>query len=89
MVYEVISPEAHGSGTIIGMHTESASCIDSLELQKTMIGDGSQIVFSGTQEEYDAVKDKLHSKVKVKIIKDKNTESKPKRGRKKSDDAAD
>lgn len=23
MVYEVISPEAHGNGTIVGMHTES------------------------------------------------------------------
>ena len=31
MVYEVISPEAHGNGTIVGMRTESPACIDSLD----------------------------------------------------------
>lgn len=36
MVYEVISPEAHGNGTIVGMHTESPACIDSLDTQKAM-----------------------------------------------------
>lgn len=37
MVYEVISPEAHGNGTIVGMHTESPACIDSLDTQKAML----------------------------------------------------
>lgn len=39
MVYEVISPRGRGTGTIIGVHTESAQCIDSLDMQKS---DGSR-----------------------------------------------
>lgn len=39
MVYEVISPRGRGTGTIIGVHTESGQCIDSLDMQKS---DGSR-----------------------------------------------
>ena len=59
MVYEVISPEAHGNGTIVGMHTESPACIDSLDTQKAMLDAKSKITFTGTEEEYEAVKAKL------------------------------
>lgn len=69
MVYEVISPEAHGNGTIVGMHTESPACIDSLDAK-------SKIAFIGTEEEYEAVKAKLNSKVKVTIQKPKATTKK-------------
>ena len=69
MVYEVISPEAHGNGTIVGMHTESPACIDSLDTQKAML----DITFTGTEEEYEAVKAKLNAKVKVVIQKPKAT----------------
>lgn len=48
MVYEVISPEAHGNGTIVGMHTESPACIDSLDTQKAMLDAKSKITFTGT-----------------------------------------
>lgn len=57
MVYEVISPRGRGTGTIIGVHTESAQCIDSLDMQKAMVAGGSKITFEGTTEEYEAVKD--------------------------------
>ena len=64
MVYEVISPEAHGNGTIVGMHTESPACIDSLDTQKAMLDAKSKITFTGTvncdavlQSGKDAVKD--------------------------------
>ena len=53
MVYEVISPEAHGNGTIVGMHTESPACIDSLDTQKAMLDAKSKITFTGTEEEYE------------------------------------
>lgn len=76
MVYEVISPEAHGNGTIIGMHTEFPSCIDSLDTQKTMLDAKSKIAFIGTEEEYEAVKAKLNAKVKVTIQKPKATTKK-------------
>lgn len=72
MVYEVISPEAHGNGTIVGMHTESPACIDSLDTQKAMLDAKSKITFTGT-EEYEAVKAKLNPKVKVTIQKPKAT----------------
>ena len=58
MVYEVISPEAHGNGTIVGMHTESPACIDSLDTQKAMLDAKSKITFTGTEEEYEAAKAK-------------------------------
>ena len=67
MVYEVISPEAHGNGTIVGMH------IDSLDTQKAMLDAKSKITFTGTEEEYEAVKAKLNAKVKVVIQKPKAT----------------
>lgn len=68
MVYEVISPRGRGTGTIVGVHTESPQCIDSLDMQKAMVAGGSKITFEGT-EEYEAVKDKLHPKTKVTIKK--------------------
>lgn len=34
MVYEVISPRGRGTGNIVGVHTESPQCIDSLDMQK-------------------------------------------------------
>lgn len=80
MVYEVISPEAHGNGTIVGMHTESPACIDSLDTQKAMLDTQkamleakSKITFTGTAEEYEAAKAKLNPKVKVTIQKPKAT----------------
>lgn len=76
MVYEVISPEAHGNGTIVGMHTEFPSCIDSLNTQKAMLDAKSKIAFIGTEEEYEAVKAKLNAKVKVTIQKPKATTNK-------------
>lgn len=51
MVYAVISPEAHGNGTIVGMRTESPACIDSLDTQKAMLEAKSKITFTGTEEE--------------------------------------
>lgn len=69
MVYEVISPKGRGTGTIIGVHTESPQCIDSLDMQKAMVAGGSKITFEGTEEEYEAVKNKLHPKTKVTIKK--------------------
>lgn len=68
MVYEVISPEAHGNGTIVGMHTESPACIDSLDTQKAMLDAKSKITFTGTEEEYEAVKAKLNAKVKYQNV---------------------
>jgi hypothetical protein len=65
MVYEVISPRGRGTGNIVGVHTESPQCIDSLDMQKAMVAGGSKITFEGTEEEYEAVKDKLHPKTKV------------------------
>lgn len=32
MVYEVISPRGRGTGNIVGVHTESPQCIDSLDM---------------------------------------------------------
>lgn len=69
MVYEVISPRGRGTGTIVGVHTESPQCIDSLDMQKAMAAGGSKITFEGTEEEYEAVKNKLHPKTKVTIKK--------------------
>lgn len=69
MVYEVISPRGRGTGNIVGVHTESPQCIDSLDMQKAMVAGGSKITFEGTEEEYEAVKDKLHPKTKVTIQK--------------------
>lgn len=69
MVYEVISPRGRGTGTIVGVHTESPQCIDSLDMQKAMVAGGSKITFEGTEEEYEAVKNKLHPKTKVTIKK--------------------
>lgn len=69
MVYEVISPRGRGTGNIVGVHTESPQCIDSLDMQKAMVAGGSKITFEGTEEEYEAVKDKLHPKTKVTIEK--------------------
>ena len=68
MVYEVISPRGRGTGNIVGVHTESPQCIDSLDMQKAMVAGGSKITFEGTEEEYEAVKDKLHPKTKVKRL---------------------
>lgn len=65
MVYEVISPRGRGTGNIVGVHTESPQCIDSLDMQKAMVAGGSKITFEGTEEEYEAVKDKLHPKTNV------------------------
>lgn len=76
MVYEVISPRGRGTGTIIGVHTESAQCIDSLDMQKAMVAGGSKITFEGTAKEYEAVKDKLHPKTKVTIQKDTGKKAK-------------
>lgn len=59
MVYEVISPRGRGTGNIVGVHTESPQCIDSLDMQKAMVAGGSKITFEGTEEEYEAVKDML------------------------------
>lgn len=36
MVYEVISPRGRGTGNIVGVHTESPQCIDSLDMQKAI-----------------------------------------------------
>ena len=69
MVYEVISPRGRGTGTIVGVHTESPQCIDSLDMQKAMVAGGSKITFEGTEEEYETVKNKLHPKTKVTIKK--------------------
>lgn len=69
MVYEVISPRGRGTGNIVGVHTESPQCIDSIDMQKAMVAGGSKITFEGTEEEYEAVKDKLHPKTKVTIKK--------------------
>lgn len=69
MVYEVISPRGRGTGNIVGVHTESPQCIDSLDMQKAMVAGESKITFEGTEEEYEAVKDKLHPKTKVTIKK--------------------
>lgn len=69
MVYEVISPRGRGTGNIVGVHTESPQCIDSLDMQKAMVAGGSKITFEGTEEEYEAVKDKLHPKTNVTIKK--------------------
>lgn len=76
MVYEVISPRGRGTGNIVGVHTESPQCIDSLDMQKAMVAGGSKITFEGT-EEYEAVKDKLHPKTKV-TIKKASAQRKPK-----------
>lgn len=77
MVYEVISPRGRGTGNIVGAHTESPQCIDSLDMQKAMVAGGSKITFEGTEEEYEAVKDKLHPKTKV-TIKKASAQRKPK-----------
>ena len=53
MVYEVISPRGRGTGNIVGVHTESPQCIDSLDMQKAMVAGGSKITFEGTEEEYE------------------------------------
>lgn len=45
MVYEVISPRGRGTGNIVGVHTESPQCIDSLDMQKAMVAGGSKITF--------------------------------------------
>lgn len=79
MVYEVISPRGRGTGTIIGVHTESAQCIDSLDMQKAMVAGGSKITFEGTTKEYEAVKDKLHPKTKVTILKEAGKKMKTKK----------
>ena len=50
MVYEVISPRGRGTGNIVGVHTESPQCIDSLDMQKAMVAGGSKITFEGTEE---------------------------------------
>ena len=42
------------------MHTESPACIDSLDTQKAMLDAKSKITFTGTAEEYEAVKAKLN-----------------------------
>lgn len=76
MVYEVISPRERRTGTIIGVHTECAQCIDSLDMQKAMVAGGSKITFEGTTEEYEAVKDKLHPKTKVTILKEAGKKTK-------------
>ena len=34
-------------------------------MQKAMVAGGSKITFEGTEEEYEAVKNKLHPKTKV------------------------
>ena len=62
MVYEVISPEAHGNGTIVGMHTESPACIDSLDTQKAMLDAKSKITFTGTEEEYEAATELIRAR---------------------------
>lgn len=77
MVYEVISPRGRGTGNIVGVHTESPQCIDSLDMQKAMVAGGSKITFEGTEEEYEAVKDKPHPKTKV-TIKKASAQRKPK-----------
>lgn len=77
MVYEVISPRGRGTGNIVGVHTESPQCIDSLDMQKAMVAGGSKITFEGTEEEYEAVKDKFHPKTKV-TIKKVSAQRKPK-----------
>lgn len=77
MVYEVISPRGRGTGNIVGVHTESPQCIDFLDMQKAMVAGGSKITFEGTEEEYEAVKDKLHPKTKV-TIKKASAQRKPK-----------
>lgn len=77
MVYEVISPRGRGTGNIVGVHTESPQCIDSLDMQKAMVAGGSKITFEGTEEEYEAVKDKRHPKTKV-TIKKASAQRKPK-----------
>lgn len=68
MVYEVISPRGRGTGNIVGVHTESPQCIDSLDMQKAMVAGGSKITFEGTEEEYEAVKDKLHPKTNAMVL---------------------
>lgn len=73
MVYEVISPRPHGSETFVGLHTEYPECIDPLSVQEAMLSGGNEIIFKGTEKEYEAVKKKLAAKVKVTIIKEQKT----------------
>lgn len=69
MRYEVLSTKGRTGKYYVGMWTEFPQCIDPIEIQKDIIEGGNKIQFTGTQEEYDAVKDKLHPKVKVGIKK--------------------
>lgn len=69
MRYEVLSVRGRTGKYYVGMWTEYPTCIDSIDAQKDMIDGGNKIQFTGTQEEYDTVKDKLHPKVKVTIKK--------------------
>lgn len=73
MVYEVISPRPHGSETFVGLHTEYPECIDPLSVQEAMLSGDNKIIFKGTEKEYEAVKKKLATKVKVTIIKEQKT----------------
>lgn len=67
MRYEVLSTRGRTGKYYTGMWTESPSCIDPIEVQKDIIDGGNKIQFSGTPEEYAAVKDKLYAKVKVSV----------------------
>lgn len=69
MRYEVLSVRGRTGKYYVGMCTEYPNCIDSIDAQKDMLDGGNKIQFTGTQEEYDEVKDKLHPKVKVSIKK--------------------
>ena len=83
MVYEILSPDAHGGNMFLGMHTESPKCIHPVEVQKAMVEAGHKISFRGTEEEYEMVKPKLYAKVKVTIEKPVNTEAAKKKLRRK------
>ena len=67
MRYEVLSTRGRTGKYYTGMWTESTLCIDPIETQKDIIDGGNKIQFTGTPEEYAAVKDRLHPKVKVNV----------------------
>lgn len=71
--YEVLSPSRQKDKYHIGLYTESPVCIDSLDMQKELIRAGHKINFTGTEAEYQKVKSKLFSKVKVTVKKEPKT----------------
>lgn len=69
MRYEVLSTRERTGKSYVAMWTDSPLCIDCIEIQEDILDGGHKIQFSGTQEEYEQIKGKLCSKVKVNIQK--------------------